>query len=110
MIYLSVYVTPKAGRTKELESLVRDGWMKAMVEQPGFISGAVLRPFPEDELAKLQAFKPESAYEVVSFWRTEEERVAWVARPIHDQVFNPVIEVAESLSYTLHTVDESWNL
>ena len=81
-----------------------------MAEQPGFLSAALLRPYPDDELAELQAVKPQSVYEVVAFWSSEVERRAWVARPIHDEVFAPVIEAADSLTYTLQTVERSWNL
>ena len=57
------------------------GWLPAMAQQPGFISAAVVKPFADEELEALQAFKPEAAMEVVCFWRSEKERVEWVARP-----------------------------
>ena len=110
MIALSVYLTPKTGKAEELESAIRDRWVKAMSEQPGFLRAATLEPFPDDELAKLEAVKPDSAYEVVSFWRSEEERAAWVARPIHDEVFRFVMDAAESLTYTLQTVEQDWSM
>ena len=110
MISLHVYLTPKAGKDQELESAVRDKWMAAMAEQPGFLRAATVKPLSDDELAKLEAIKPESTYEVVSLWRSESERQAWVARPIHDQVFSHVLEAAESVTYTVQTVDHSWNL
>ena len=110
MISLHVYLTPKAGNEQGLESAVRDKWMAAMAEQPGFLSGAMVKPYSDEELAKLEAAKPESAYEVVSFWQSERERAEWVARPVHDQVFSQVLDAAESVSYTLQTVEHSWNL
>jgi heme-degrading monooxygenase HmoA len=84
--------------------------MAAMTDQPGFISAAVLKPFAEGELAKLEATVPRHHVEVVAFWRSEEERLAWVARPIHDEVFNQVTAAADSVTYTLQTAKESWNL
>lgn len=110
MISLNVYLTPKAGKAGELESAVREGWLGTMAAQPGFLSAALLKPFGDDELAKLQAVKPTGAFELVAFWRSEEERAAWVARPIHDEVFGPVIAASESVSYTVQTVERSWNL
>ena len=110
MISLNVYLTPKAGKASELEAAVRAGWMGAMVEQPGFLSAALLKPFGDEELAELQAVKPTGAFELVAFWRSEEARAAWVARPIHDDVFRPVIAASESVSYTVQTVEHSWNL
>lgn len=94
----------KAGREAELEAQIRDRWLKAMAEQPGFISAAILTPFSDDALAKLGAAKPDTKLEIVSFWESEEKRLEWVARPIHDEVFLPLMEMAEGLSYTLQTV------
>ena len=110
MISLNVYLTPKTGKTKELESAIRDRWIEAMAEQPGFLSAAVVKPFPDDELAALEATKPQSAYEVVSYWNSEAERVAWTQRPIHNEVWAHVVNATESITYTLQTVEQSWNL
>ncbi len=81
-----------------------------MSEQPGFVSAAILRPFSDDALAKLEAATPDTELEIVSFWRSEEERLEWVARPIHDEVFLPLLDMAEDLSFTLQTVTDDWNL
>ncbi len=81
-----------------------------MAEQPGFISAAILTPFSDDALAKLEAAEPDKKLEVVSFWRSEEERLEWVARPIHDEVFLPLLDMAEDVSFTLQTVMADWNL
>ena len=110
MISLHVYMNPKADKDRELEAGIRDKWMAAMSEQPGFLRAVLLKPFPDDELDKLHAAKPTSTFETVAFWRSEEERQAWVARPIHDQVFNPLLELADDVSYTLQTVERDWNL
>ena len=110
MISLHVYLMPKAGKERELDSAVRDEWLAAMSEQPGFLSAAVLRPFSDGELDSLGALIPGHAIEAISFWRSEGERLEWVARPIHDQVFASVIEASDSVTYTLQTVERSWNL
>ena len=52
MITLNVYLTPREGRAEELKSAVRDKWLAAMAQQPGFLRAAVLKPFPDDELAR----------------------------------------------------------
>ena len=109
MISLHVYLTPKEGNKKALESAIRDKWIAAMAEQPGFASAAMVTPFPDEEFTKLEAFKPQT-YEVVSFWRSESERKAWVARPVHDQVWSQVESAADSITYALQTVVHSWNL
>ena len=110
MISLHVYVNAKAGRELELEAQIKDRWLTAMAEQPGFISAAVLTPFSDDALASLEAATPDTQLEVVSFWRSEEERLEWVARPIHDEVFLPLLDMAEDVSFTLQTVMADWNL
>ena len=100
----------KAGRERELESQIKGRWLTAMAEQPGFVSAAILVPFSDNELANLEAAKPDTNLEIVSFWRSEEERLEWVARPIHDEVFLPILDMAEDLSFTLQTVTDDWNL
>ena len=110
MITLHVYLNPKPGRRDELESHIRDNWIEAMSKQPGFISAAVLTPFSDDALDALSAAKSDYEFEVVSLWRSEKERLEWVARPIHDEVFVPVTEAAGDISFTLKDVATSWNL
>ena len=110
MISLNVYLTPRSGKAAELESVVRDRWIKAMAEQPGFLRAAALRPFPDDELAALEATRPQNAYEVVAYWETEAQRVDWTQRSIHAEVLADVLAASESVTYTLQTVEQSWNM
>ena len=95
MITLHVYMNPKPGKELELETGIADKWLVAMAQQPGFAGSAVLTPMPGEHPDELGARKPESAFEVLSFWRSEEERLAWVARPIHNEVFLPLLELAD---------------
>ena len=46
----------------------------------------------------------------VSYWESEQLRLEWVARPVHDQVFEPNMELAESISSTVKTVGHTWNI
>ena len=110
MISLHVYLTPKAGREKDLDSAIQDGWLPAMSQQPGFLAAAVVSSYDYNELEALGATRPAHALEAVSFWRSEAERQVWVARPIHDEVFAKVIDAAEGVSYTLQNVEGSWGL
>jgi heme-degrading monooxygenase HmoA len=110
MISLHVYLTPKPGKDRELEAAITDEWLAAMAEQPGFVRAALLRPSPAEELAKLGAARPAHAFEVVAFWRSEQERLAWVARPVHDRVFKPVVALAASVSFTVQTVARGWKV
>lgn len=110
MITLHVYLTPKGGKHDELETAIRDSWIAAMSEQPGFLRAAILTPFPDEELDRLQAFKPKHTFEVVSLWRSERERLEWVARPVHDRVFVPILELSEDVSFTVNNVTHGWNL
>ena len=110
MISLNVYLTPKAGKAAELACAIRDVWMKAMIEQPGFIRGSVNTPFPDADLDAIEAAKPSYAYEVVSYWASEEERLAWVARDVHQEVWPQVTAQAESVSYCLFNVGATWGM
>jgi len=110
MISLNVYLDAKAGKSDQLEVAIRDGWMAEMICQPGFMSAALLKSLPDDQLDVLQAIKPKGEFELVAFWCSEEERAAWVARPIHDEVFGPVIELSENVSYTVQSCQHSWDL
>lgn len=110
MISLHVYLTPKAGREMDLDSAVQGGWLQAMSQQPGFLAAAVVRPYDDMELEALGAVRPASALEAISFWRSEAERLEWVTRPIHDEVFAKVIDAAASVSHTLQNVEGSWGL
>ena len=109
MITLHVYLTPNPGMEEELDAAVCEDWLPAMAEQPGFISAASLKPFLDSDLEALGALKPDAAVEAVCFWESEQARLEWVARPIHDEVFARVIEAADNVSYTLQNVDKSWN-
>ena len=62
MISLSVYLIPKKGRELELDSAVRDGWLPAMSEQPGFLAAAVVRPYEPTELEALGGLMPHTRW------------------------------------------------
>ena len=110
MISLHVYLTAKTGRDSEIECAIRDKWLSSMSEQPGFISAAVVKPLPSKQLAELGAVNPQWDYETICFWKSEKERLEWVSRPIHDQVFGHVLKEAENVTYTVQTVELNWNL
>ena len=110
MISLHVYLTPKAGKERELEAAITDTWIAAMAQQPGFVSAALLTPLPEGDLKKLGATRPQHTFEVLAFWNSEQERLEWVARPIHDRVFLPVVALADSVSFTVQQVEHAWGL
>ena len=109
MITLHVYLTPKPGKDRELKTAI-NGWLEAMAEQPGFVRAALLRQAPAEDLVKLGAARPGHAFEVVVFWRSEQERLAWVARPVHDRVFKPVVALAASVSFTVQNVARGWKV
>lgn len=101
MITLHVYLTPKAGKTEALRKAIVDPWINTMSEQPGFIQAAMLTPFDDDTSEDI---------EVVSYWESEELRLEWVARPIHDQVFEPIGELSETVAATVKAVSHTWNV
>ena len=101
MITLHVYLNPKPGQAEALQAAILDPWIAAMSEQPGFLQAAMLTPFDEEGSEDI---------EVVAYWESEELRLEWGARPIHDRVFAPIMEHAESVSSTVKTVGRTWNV
>ena len=110
MISLHVYLKPKSGMGNALESAIKNRWINEMQIQDGFISAATLQPYAQKELSKLEATSPSHVYEVISFWKTEEQILACVAKPIHDKVREEVINASDNVSYTLQTVEQKWNI
>ncbi len=110
MVSLHGYFTPKPGKNQELLAAIRDKWYAAMSEQPGFIAGALLRPLPDEVYEERGVPKPEHTFEVVSFWRSEEERAAWTARPIHQEVFPQVLQNVETRRSVVQQVEHTWNI
>ena len=110
MISLHVYLKPKSGMENNLESAIKNRWINEMQIQDGFISAATVKPYSDEELTKLEASSPSHVYEVISFWQSEEQRLDWVAKPIHDEVWEEVINAADDVSYTLQTVEQHWNI
>jgi heme-degrading monooxygenase HmoA len=101
LITLHVYLTPKSGKGEALRAAINDPWISTMAQQPGFVQAAMLTPFGDDASEDI---------EVVSYWESEELRLEWVARPIHDEVFGPIMENAETISPTVKTVSNTWNV
>ena len=101
MITLHVYLIPKAGKADALRAAINDPWISTMSEQPGFVQAAMLTPFGDDSSEDI---------ELVSYWESEELRLEWVARPIHDEVFAAIMENAETGSPTVKTVSSKWNV
>lgn len=108
MISLNVYLTPKPGRAADLERAIVDSWLAAMARQPGFLWAAMKSPYPDADLAALNAARPSYTYEVVAYWSSEQERVEWVARDIHQEVWPRVMEPTETVSYTLFNCQKTW--
>ena len=110
MISLNVYLTPKNGHENALEKAIKEVWIAAMVKQPGFVSATLNNPFSDEDLEALEASKPSYVYEMVSYWATEEERVAWVDRDIHQEVWPQIIDQVSEVSYTLFDCNTTWNM
>ena len=110
MITLHVYLSPKPGSEGDLVSATLEKWLPAMSDQPGFVNCALIKPLPEPELSAMEAGSPPAPFEVVAFWQSEQERKEWAARPIHDEVFTPVLDAADSVSWTVQSVEGAWGV
>jgi heme-degrading monooxygenase HmoA len=110
MFTLHVYMTARPGKEAALGTGIRDSWISTMSEQPGFLHAALLMPFAGEALDAIGGFKPTHTFEIVSFWESEQKRLEWVARPIHNQVFEPLLELTVDVRHTLATVEHSREL
>lgn len=108
MISLHVYFNPKSGHEKALENRISEKWIHAMAKQKGFLKAVLLKKLEDSSIMKTGGKIPDNVFEVISYWNSEEERLAWVAKPIHDEVFNPLIEISEEVSFTLQNVKQVW--
>ena len=111
MITLNMRLTAEPGREDELDSAIRDRWMKAMARQPGFIRGVMLRPYEGEMAANVGLPEQEFTFEVVSFWESEEQRAAWAASDIHAEVIayvNDAIVTESGKRAVMFTIEDHW--
>ena len=81
-----------------------------MATQRGFLRAAMLKPFPAEELIALDAVNPQHMYEIVAYWKTEVQRVDWTQKPIHEKVWTAVLAASKNVTYTVQTIEQSWNV
>ena len=110
MVSLHQYHVPKEGKETELEMIVKGKLLRAMSEQPGFLSAARLKPYPAEQLEEMGAMKPAHAYETITFWRSEEERATWAGSDLHMEIISELLQTTASASYTVQTVEWSQDL
>ena len=72
-----------------------------MAKQSGFVQAAMLTQFDDESSEDI---------EVISYWESEALRLEWVARPIHDEVFASIMDLAETISPTVKTVSNTWSI
>ena len=72
-----------------------------MAKQPGFVQAAMLTQFDDESSEDI---------EVISYWESEALRLEWVARPIHDEVFASIMDLAETISPTVKTISNTWSI
>ncbi len=111
MITLNMRLTAKPGGEAELASAIRDRWMKAMAQQPGFIRGVMLKPYEGETAAKVGLPEQDFTFEVVSFWESEEQRAAWAGSAIHAEVIayvNDAILPETGKKAVMFTVEDHW--
>ena len=113
MISLNMRLTARPGEEHVLESAIVDKWIDAMAKQPGFVKAVMLKPYSAEARAPIGLPDPGFTFEVISFWKSEEERAAWAKRPIHNDVMqhvNDAVPLPEGKRGMLFTVEHSWNL
>ena len=108
MIVLQIQLSPEQGQEDELEEAVRRRFLPAMSRQPGFVQAYLTRPCSQEVLAAVGARKPSFQFQVTALWNSEEERMAWVARDIHQEVWGEVDGLCAQASALLLDVTQSW--
>lgn len=108
MIALDVYFSAKSGDNAGLEQVIVDVWMEAMRQQPGFIHATLMTPLSQEALDAMGAVRPPFSHEVISFWESEELRMEWVGRDIHQEVWPQVEAQAEMIVFTVSNCDQNW--
>ena len=111
MITLNMRLTAKLGHEDELLSAICDKWMKAMARQSGFIRGVMLKPYEGKAAARIGLPEQEFTFEVVSFWKSEEQRAAWAASDIHAEVIayvNDSIMPETGKKAVMFTIEDEW--
>ena len=108
MITLHVNLTAKEGRRDELEVAIREKWLPAMSEQPGFIRCAMLTPTSNDEFAEAGGTELQHDFDAVAFWETVEDLLTWAKSEVHAEATSPMVEAAANITSTTQDVVRSW--
>lgn len=71
-----------------------------LAQQPGFVSAALGRTYPEETLQEIDAERSEFNYQLSLDFQTEESRRAWVGDPRHDPAWGHLVQLAEHVTHT----------
>jgi antibiotic biosynthesis monooxygenase (ABM) superfamily enzyme len=98
-LHVDLQVYP--GREKEMLEIFHGQFHAAAAKQPGFIDVKMLKL-----RSALQGSAPSNAnYRFVLRFQSEEERQAWVATPIHQEIWPRIVQTLASKEYTVLLYD-----
>jgi antibiotic biosynthesis monooxygenase (ABM) superfamily enzyme len=97
-LHVDLQVDP--AKEKEMLSVFHGKFHAAAAKQPGFISANIIKL-----RSALQGSAPHANYRFVLQFQTEEQRQAWVATSIHNQIWPQIEATLASKQYTVLLYD-----
>lgn len=99
MIRFRIRLTAKDGNLDSLRRLFDDVFSVAVQQMEGFRSCELLRPYAAQVRGELCEATPDHDLEIELVFDTEQQRRAWVASDLHQEVWPRVRELAESVTH-----------
>ena len=95
-IQLHVDLSVDPAKEREMLDHFEKVFRPAAAKQPGFIDARMLKL----RIARRGAAPPGANYRFVLSFATEEQRQAWAATPLHQQVWPPIVNTLKNGDYT----------
>ena len=94
MILLQIYFDVSTEKAQDFEQMYRASYVPALKKQEGYLGSTLLRLFPPDVAAEIEAAATTFNYQMELMFDTEAHRRRWVASEEHSVVW----PLAEALS------------
>lgn len=96
---LQIYFRVSEQNAKAFEEMFDNVYVPAMQVQEGYIGSRLLRLFPPELHAEIQARETEFNYQMNLVFDTEENRRKWAASDEHQLAFPKARELAEDVAW-----------
>ena len=99
MMLLQIYFGVCAQKTDAFEKMYSESYVPALKKQQGYIGSKLLRLFPAEVAAEIQASPTEFNYTMELVFDTEENRRRWAASEEHSVVWPLAAEMAQKVAW-----------